>query len=304
MKSRLTDHLGLKLLSLLMGFSLWYAVAREQGAEFAFTLPLELRDVPEGLEVIDESAQQVDVRLRGPAELLRRLTPSDIVVAVDLSEAEPGERIAYLTPQEVTAPFGARVMRVTPTSVTLELDRTVGRTVEVIPRVLGSPAEGFEILDIELNPKQIGIVGPASRLKGIDQVTTEPVSADGLRETYSRSLRVELDPLVRLSRETTVEITLHVGEERLRKEIRNVPVTVVPESVQARLSAKTVRVVVEGPKSLVEPLAASDLVVELPLTGLPSGRHQITPAPRWVSPELSAVEFIGVRPETIEARIP
>ncbi|MGH9334494.1 MAG: CdaR family protein, partial [Vicinamibacteria bacterium] len=115
MRERLTDHLGLKLVSLVLGFSLWYAVSREQEAEFSVVIPIELRDLPEGLEVIEESVQQVDVRLRGPAEILRRLTPQEVNIGVDLSDAEPGERLAYLAPRDVAAPFAARVMRVTPT---------------------------------------------------------------------------------------------------------------------------------------------------------------------------------------------
>jgi hypothetical protein len=99
------EHLGLKLVSLLLGFSLWYAVAREQEAEFSLSIPIELRDLPEGLEVIEESVQQVEVRLRGPAEILRRLTPQDVNIGVELKDAEPGERLAYLT-LRVAAPSG------------------------------------------------------------------------------------------------------------------------------------------------------------------------------------------------------
>ena len=232
MKERLTENLGLKLLSLLLGITLWYAVAREQGAEFVFTIPLELRDVPEGMEIVEESVQQVDVRLRGPSEILRGLTPQDLSVGVDLSDAGPGERVAYLTPDDVKVPFGARVMRVTPASVGITLDDRLERTVPVIPRVSGAPAEGFELAGIELSPQAITIVGPASQIRGIEQVTTAPVSAEGLRQPYSRSVRLELDPLVRLEQKSRVDLTLDVREVRLRKELdlfANVrPVKTVP----------------------------------------------------------------------------
>ena len=86
------------------------------------------------------------------------------------------------------------------------------------------------------------MVGPASRLKGLEQVTTEPISAEGLREPYSRAVRVELDPLVRLDRDTTVEITLQVGEERLLREVSGVVVAGEPESSSVRLEPQTLRV--------------------------------------------------------------
>lgn len=300
MKELLTDNLGLKVLSLLLGITIWYAVAREQGAEFAFSIPLELRDVPDGLEVVEESVQQVDVRLRGPSEILRGLTPQDLSVGVDLSDAEPGEQVAYLTPDDVAVPFGARVMRVTPANIQIALDRTLERTVNVIPRVSGAPAEGFELAGIELSPQTIAIVGPASQVRGLEQVTTEPVSAEGLRQPYSRSVRLELDPLVRLERETSVDLTLDVREIRLRKELAGVAVTSKPERIDADVDPATVEVLIEGPKSLIEQLLAEDLEAEVRLDGVAAGSHRLVPLVHVLSPDKhAAIHIISVKPEDI-----
>jgi YbbR domain-containing protein len=297
------EHLGLKLVSLLLGFSLWYAVAREQEAEFSLSIPVELRDLPEGLEVIEESVQQVEVRLRGPAEILRRLTPQDVNVGVELGDAEPGERLAYLTPREVAAPFGARVMRVTPTSVRIILDRTVERTVEVIPRVVGSPAEGFELHHIDLSPQRIDVVGPASHVSGLEQVTTEPVSVDGLREPYSRLVRVELDPLVRVERELNVSLALDVREELGRREISGVAVRGIPEDRAARFTPGAVKVRVEGPKSLVEQLRAEDVLARVQLQDLATGRYEVAPTIVISSPAASAIQVLSIEPQQIRVQI-
>jgi YbbR domain-containing protein len=296
------EHLGLKLISLFLGFALWYAVAREQEAEFSLAIPIELRDLPEGLEVIEESVQQVEVRLRGPAEILRRLTSQDVNIGVELGDAEPGERTAYLTPREVSAPFGARVMRVTPTSVRIVLDRTVARTVDVIPRVVGSPAEGFELRHIGLSPEKIDVVGPASHVSGLEQVTTEPVSVDGLREPYSRMVRIELDPLVRIERELNVALALDVREEHGRREL-SVAVKGLPEDRAARLTPGTVRVRLEGPKSLVEQLRAEDLLAQLDLAALAPGRHSVAPAIVISSPDAGAFQVLSIEPQQIRVQI-
>ena len=304
MKSFLTDNIALKLFSLLLGFAFWYAVARESGVEFAFSIPFELRDVPEGLEVVEESVQQVDVRLRGPAEILRGISAQDLSVAVDLSDAEPGERIAYLTPEDVAVPFGARVMRVTPSSLKIELDRTMERTINVIPRVLGAPAEGFEIQNIALSPQVVTVVGPASQVRGLEQVTTEPVSADGLRQPFSRAVGLELHPLVRLESGTSIELTLDVREVRLRKELSEIEVLTRPEAVSASLEPKSVRVVVEGPRSMIEQLRAEDLEVEVRLDGLGPGRHKVVPIVHVVRPdELAAVHIVSVTPDELAVQV-
>lgn len=304
MKTRITDNMGLKAVSVLLGFSLWYAVAREQDAEFALSIPIELRDLPEGMEVIGESVQQVEVRLRGPAEILRRLTPQDVNIGVDLSDADPGERLAYLTPRDVSAPFAARVMRVTPTSVKIDLDRTLEKTVAVIPRVVGAPAEGFEIHHIELSPREIAVVGPATRVEGLEQVTTQPVSADGLRQPYSRVVRVELDPLVRLAQETTVELTIDVREQHLRREFAKVGLKINPADVKARISPSSIRVVLDGPKSVVSVLTAEDIEAEVDVGGLSPGRHSLAPTVSITSPEADQITVVAVKPEEVVVRLP
>ena len=304
MKSFLTDNIALKLFSLLLGFAFWYAVARESGVEFAFSIPFELRDVPEGLEVVAESVQQVDVRLRGPAEILRGISAQDLSVAVDLSDAEPGERIAYLTPEDVAVPFGARVMRVTPSSLRIELDRTMERTINVIPRILGAPAEGFELQNIALSPQVVTVVGPASQVRGLEQVTTEPVSADGLRQPFSRAVGLELHPLVRLESGTSIELTLDVREVQLRKELAEIEVMARPEAVSAILEPKSVRVVVEGPRSMIEQLRAEDLEVEVRLDGLAAGRHKVVPIVHVIRPdELAAVHIVSVSPDELAVQV-
>ena len=164
-------------------------------------------------------------------------------------------------------------MRVTPTSARLVLDRTVERNVEVIPRVVGSPAEGFELYNIELSPSTIAVAGPSSLVEGLEQVTTEPVSVDGLREPYSRMVRVELDPLIRVVRELNVALALDIGEERMRREIQGVPVQGLPEDRKATITPDRLTVRIEGPRSLVEPLRAEDLLAQVPVSGLAPGRR-------------------------------
>src|SRR3972149_9607496 len=154
MRSRILDNRGLKAISLVMAFSLWYIVAGERGTEIVVSIPLEFRNLAKSLEVIEESAQQVEVRLRGSSDFLRALSPQEIQAAVGLSDAEPGEETIYLTPDPANPPYGVRVMRVTPASVNLVIESLAERTVRVVPRVVGEPAGGLVPADTRLEPPE------------------------------------------------------------------------------------------------------------------------------------------------------
>jgi YbbR domain-containing protein len=302
---KMFDNLGLKLFALVLGFSLWYVVAGEQRAEIVFSVPLELRNMPKGLEVLNQSAQEVDVRLRGSSEIVRGLTPGEIQVAVDLGEVGPGSTTYYLSPDVVDVPFGVRVMRIVPASLEIQLDQTEEKPVRVVPRVVGEPASGFTLAGIELSPASVTVSGPASRLKGLEQVTTEPLSAEGLREPHTRPAQILIeDPLVRISGLSKVIATLDVREEEIEVELAGVALVTRPETPEARLSPASVRVVVSGPRSLVGQLRAEDLEGVINLEGLGPGDYQLAPEVRPRNAEGSPLEVLSLKPAKVRVRLP
>ena len=55
-------HLGLKLLSVAIAVLLWFTVSGEELVERSLRVPVELRNIPERLELVDNPPATVDVR--------------------------------------------------------------------------------------------------------------------------------------------------------------------------------------------------------------------------------------------------
>src|SRR3970040_2464246 len=87
-----------KLIALLAAFLLWSTYTSEPAAEVAYVVPLEFRNVPAQLELSGDAPARVRLRVRGRSPLLRRLSPADLAVSVDLGDAQPGEMLIRLTP--------------------------------------------------------------------------------------------------------------------------------------------------------------------------------------------------------------
>ena len=87
-----TRHFGLKVLSLAVALLLWWTVAREPEAEVLMNVPIEFYQVPKTLQFSSEIAPQVQLRVRGPARVLRELGQMNIHPVIDLSGATRGER--------------------------------------------------------------------------------------------------------------------------------------------------------------------------------------------------------------------
>lgn len=111
----------LKLISLAVAFLLWSAYTAEPVGEVGYVVPLEFRNLPEGLTLADEVPTQVHLRLEGRSALLRRLTPADLAVVVDLAGATSGETLVRLSPAQVQAPPGSKVIRLSPSAIRVRL---------------------------------------------------------------------------------------------------------------------------------------------------------------------------------------
>lgn len=299
-------ELGRALTALGLAVCLWYFVGSQDEAEILATTPLELRHVPPGLEVVRQSVQEVDVRLRGPSALLRDAPLGSLRAFVDLSGEDHGERTWFLGVESVEAPAGVQVMRVTPSQVALQLGRTMSARVRVSPRVLGEPATGFEIHRITIEPAALVLEGPESLLADLEQVATEPISAQGLRETYARRLQVELDPALRPSvRE--VEVRLLIGEEREPRNLRLAVRAAGPGGAGAGLPCRveTARVAasLRIPGHLSARATPETLFAEVSCADLPEGVHRVAPELRFTEAGAETIAVVAFDPETVEVRV-
>ena len=81
-------HTGLKIVSIALAVVLWMMVSSQRASvERGLRIPLELQNLPENLEMVDPPQEAVDVRVRGTADALGRIAPSDLVATVPYAVA-------------------------------------------------------------------------------------------------------------------------------------------------------------------------------------------------------------------------
>lgn len=204
----------LKLLSLGLAVGLWLAVTRNPIAEVPVTVPIEFHHIPNNLEIVSENIPQAQVRVRGPERIVRRVTPAEVHVEIDLAGAKPGERTFDLTAQQVREPRELEVVQVVPSQVHLDFDTRLTREVEIHPRVTGAFARGLRLARTEANPPTIRITGPRQRVAAVDAATTDPVDASGTVGSASFMTHAYVsDPLVQVVRPEPVRVTVTVEKE-------------------------------------------------------------------------------------------
>ena len=208
-RAHVLHNFGLKIFALFLAVLLWLAVSHDPVAEIAFSVPIEFHHVPENLEISSENIPQAQIRVRGPARVVRELAQSEIHPVIDLQGSIPGERTFDLTAQRIQLPHDAEVVQVVPAQFRVSFDTRTQREIEVHPRVIGTFAAGYRIAQTSADPKTITIVGPQKRVHDIESAMTDPVDASGVigRATFTTNAYIA-DPMVRLAKPGPIHVTV------------------------------------------------------------------------------------------------
>jgi len=217
------------------------------------------------------------VRLSGPRDIVRSLTPNQLLVIADLSGKEPGERVVQLKMDEGFLPDNVKVMQIEPASIRIKLEPNLTKLLRVEAQLSGEVAEGREFYGVELYPREVEIEGPQSVVGKMERVLTEKVSLEGRDADFQTSVEFEIPQDSRVKTSGRIKLSVKIGEERLLRRFANAPVRWIDKGAAGWLLTKTVQLEVVGPKSVVESLRADDLRVEVKTASLPPGVTSLTP---------------------------
>lgn len=194
MLRRLWANLGTLLLALSLAFAVWIsavvAADPSEVRDYPDPLPLEVRGQDPSLVLIGNLPDDILLRLSAPLSLWDRLTSDTdtIQVYVDLTGLEAGEHTLPIQVESDLRPF--RVIQVTPSEVTVELDPLAVREFPITPVLEGTPALGFQIEDVSLDPDVATVSGPANVMEQAVQVVAT-LNVSGARETINSLVTLE-----------------------------------------------------------------------------------------------------------------
>ena len=272
-------------------------VVLESSSSKAVPVRVERGPAPEGIDVGETTYEPQTVTVRGASSAVARVVAAEVVVALDPQ--------GFDVDREVEAhPIDANGDPVTgidvePATVHVQIPLFTdkeSRTLPVNPVIAGSPAPGFRIAGISVNPATVTVEGDAEQLTTLVQVDTAPVSVAGATADVTQT--VALAPPNGISTTSagsvTVEVTIEpITQTRtfsagLRLDGRNAALTYA-------LSTNQVLLTLFGSVADLDQVAAGPLVVGVNVEGLGPGEHAVTVVPVIAS----GVEVVTIDPEQV-----
>lgn len=235
--------------------------------------------VPEGLSAGEPEVDAQSATVRGPASVVGRVVAAVARVIIDASGVDVDQDVDLVA-------VDARGDRLSPVDfdpprvhvgIAVSVAGTT-RTVPIVPILRGTPAIGYAVAGVQVQPVSVVIAGPRATLQGIDHLDTSEVSVAGVRAdvVFDAQLALPAGVTVEGSSSTarvTVAISPITGSNTYTVAVVLVGTS---DAFTYTLSSGSTLTVVSGPVIALNGLAGSTLQAVADVTGLGAGTHTLT----------------------------
>jgi YbbR domain-containing protein len=212
----LFDNWGIKLVSLGLSLTLWFYVTSKGKTEMTLTVPLELRNIPQGMTVVGDVAGSLEMRVQGQERVLRDISIGKKVIGIlDLSMTKVGENTVRISPDDIRRPAGVTVTYMSLSEAKVKLEPLVRKILKLKPVLHGAPAAGYRLAGITVTPPKITVEGPESVISTLVILQTMPIDVQDTKESVT--VEPKIDYQGQSVKIIDKSIIVRVNVERIRK---------------------------------------------------------------------------------------
>ncbi|MDD5309677.1 MAG: CdaR family protein [Deltaproteobacteria bacterium] len=297
-KEAFTLNLGLKAIALVIAVVFFVVIRSQEQVERWVDVDVVVKPpAPERrLTMTSEAPATVRLFLRGPRSWIGQAKPGDVpAVVMDVSERGEGASTFYFMVDMFEIPTGLSVVRVTPDSIRVKMERVVARHLPVEVKTTGELTRGAELVDrLTVVPAELDVEGASSKVKALRSIETEALDLTSMGVgDHTRDLPLRLLDGVFVEPRGDVRVTLKVRWTQGQRRLTGLDVRVVGTSLPAEVRPPRVSVMLAGSTVALEKLDTAAVIPTVRLLGEAAskpGMHE------------SGVEVLGL-PDGVKANV-
>ncbi len=260
-----------KFIALSFSLLVYFTVQAKIGVESVVDNVNVRVKMPASLIMLDDRTPKVSVRIKGNERKIKQVSPSnlEIEVAVDETRFIPGEpyTLAILPSNVKTDIDGVSIVDVKPSQLTLDIDRTKTRTVQVRPKFTPGAKlpDGYTTGKITMNPPECRLTGPVSIVDRIEYLTTDPIPVDNTTsESFEYKCTIALNHKAIKISPSEVIAQVEIIKEFENRLYRAVPIRLLMPPEEKNLTAELITsphtdITITGLKTTVEIMKKDEL---------------------------------------------
>lgn len=211
------NNIFLKIISLFFAVAIWLYITpiiSKDTIEINYSLPLQLRNIPENIMVAGKVDDHINVRLKGRQNAIKELDIGQVNVSVDLSNGKEGARLFTLTRSNVNnIPPNIDVVRIDPGIIKIDIVRLVRKEMVVKVMLKGTPARGYKVKSVSVKPNMVTVEGTETELINFPLLEGAAIDITGRRNSFSKEVKINIPRRnVRIIGKDVVLIDVEVGK--------------------------------------------------------------------------------------------
>ncbi|GEM_PF-1230585 len=270
LKEKIVENILYKIISILCGIGLWFAVTGEKNSDINIDIPLEFKNIPSQYIITNISDQKISLLLGGPSSLLKMITKKELSFPINLSDVQKGKNEIHIYPHMLNLPHNVSVKIVTPSKVTINVDKIVTEVKPVIPKMDGKANKGFKIKDIIVEPNIIKIIGAENEIKKINVLKTEPINIEKRDTSFEVEKNVITDSShIKSISPNKVKIKVLIEEKTSILKFEDIPIKInapfAMDSYNIKLNPEKISIQCEISDNLKEGIKKSNFTASINL---------------------------------------
>ncbi len=267
------------------------------------TVPIRavLGPIPSGLDVGEPTLSVANAVVSGAASIVNRVEEAQARLNVDASGIDINRTVDLLPVDAGGEPLAP--VDVAPTTVRVRLaifTNRQTRSLPVRPIVVGSPAVGFEVASVSVEPLVVSIEGDVDNIAPLEFADSAPVTITGASSNVGVDTALQLPDGVQAPGVATVHVIVTL---RPVTATRTFEAGLVLSGARAdrtyALSTDRLLVTIGGPVADLDRLSGSNFVLTVDVSGLDTGSHEVKASANLIT----GLTLIGASPNPITVTI-
>ena len=255
-----------------------------------------------GYQAGEAILDQTEILISGPDSIVEQVARARVVVSLEGARETIDQSIGVQIVDAKNSPLSGLTVAPSSVHVSVPISQQGGfRDVAVKVMVEGQVANGYRLENISVFPPIITVFSTdptlVSAVPGV--VETELLDLQDANENISTRLALTLPENVTVVGANTVQVTVGVSPIQTSLTLLNQRINIIglPDGLAAQVLPQTIDVIISGPLPVLDALSLQDVVVNVIVTDLQPGIHQLIPK---VQVFVSNVLVESILPGTVE----
>lgn len=254
------ENLALKFVALVLAITLFILVNTDKDQVIGTTVGVSYT-MPEDRVLVSKPVDSIRLTIQGPWRRIKRFDERELErIHIDLTGRANGE--LQFTEDMVKLPPGLDLLAMNPPAMKLDFDERAEKLVPVNAAQSGSPARGYKVENVVVEPSVVKVRGAARVVSAISAVRSRDINLQGRKESFTQRVSlVAPEEYVEIEGNPEVEVRIELEEEQITRTFE-VPVAPRPATLAVSkgmatdfyTEPKQVKVVLQGSMLLLEGL--------------------------------------------------